>query len=213
MISLESPAKILYFIFGRKHTVMTQAKEPILKPGRVYRTRQLAAWSANTARLAKRLVAAGELLPLAHGLFVHPTKSRFGPVPPADAELMRAFLDGEPYVFTGPERWNALGLGTTALHAIPLVYNTKRSGNFKLGQRPFQLRRVAFPKKPPLEWFIVDLFEHTAQAGTQPNALIGALSLGLKKGRFDHARLKEMVESYGSKKTQAWIHPCLEAAA
>jgi hypothetical protein len=192
---------------------MTQAKEPILEAGRVYRTRQLGAWSANAARLAKRLVAKGELLPLAHGLFVHPTKSRFGPVPPDDVELMRAFLDGEPYVFTGPDRWNALGLGTTAMHAMPLVYNTKRSGNFKLGQRPFQLRRVAFPKNPPAEWFVVDLFEHTDQAGTQPEALVKALSSGLKEGRFDLIRLKEMVEAYVSKKTQAWIRPCLKAAA
>ena len=46
---------------------------------------------------------------------------------------MRAFLDGGRFVFTGPERWNALGLGTTALFATPLVYNTRRSGTFELG--------------------------------------------------------------------------------
>ena len=192
---------------------MTQAKEPKLKPGSVYRTRQLGAWSANAARLARRLVATGELLPLAHGLFVHPTQSRFGPVPPDDSELMRAFLDGEPFVFTGPDRWNALGLGTTALHAVPLVYNTKRSGRFELGKRPFQLRRVAFPKDPPAEWFVVDLFEHADQAATQPEDLVRALALSLKQRRFDVKKLEEMVETYGSKKTQAWIRPCLEAAA
>lgn len=142
-----------------------------------------------------------------------PAKSRFGPVPPNDAELMRAFLDGEPFVFTGPDRWNALGLGTTALHAIPLVYNTKRSGKFKLGQRYFQMRRVAFPRNPPAEWFIVDLFEHAAQTGTQPETLVKALSLGLKQRRFDLRKLKEMTETYGTKKTQAWIRPCLEAVA
>lgn len=192
---------------------MTQATELKLRPGRVYRTRQLAAWSANATRLAKRLVEAGELLPLAHGLFVHPAKSRFGPVPPEDSELMRAFLDGEPFVFTGPDRWNALGLGTTALHAKTLVYNTKRSGSFKLGQRPFQLRRVAFPKAAPPEWFVVDLFEHSDQAGAQPEALAKALASSLKQKRFDPLKLKKMAEAYGSKKTQAWILPCLEEAA
>lgn len=95
-----------------------------LEPGRVYRTRDLATWSANAPRLAKRLVDQGELVPLAHGLFAHPKQSRFGPVPPLDEEIMRAFLDGGPFVFTGPERWNALGLGTTAVFTVPLVYNT-----------------------------------------------------------------------------------------
>jgi hypothetical protein len=55
---------------------------------------------------------------------------------------MRAFLDGGPFVFTSPERWNALGLGSTAVFAAPLVYNTKRSGAFELGGRRFVLRRV-----------------------------------------------------------------------
>jgi hypothetical protein len=191
---------------------MTQANQLKLKPGRVYRTRQLAAWSANATRLAKRLVGSGELLPLAHGLFVHPAVSRFGPVPPDDAELMRAFLDGDPYVFTGPDQWNALGLGTTVLHAMTLVYNTKRSGTFRLGKRLFQLRRVAFPKNPPLEWFIVDLFEHADQAGSQPKALAQALAASLKTKRFNAQKLKEMSETYGSKKTLAWIRPCLEEA-
>jgi len=212
-VGLEIQPLKMYVIFRRKHTVMTQAKDLKLVPGRVYRTRQLSAWGANTARLAKRLVAGGELLPLAHGLFVHPAKSRFGPVPPADSELMRVFLDGEPFVFTGPDRWNALGLGTSALQAMTLVYNTKRSGSFKLGQRPFQLRRVAFPKDPPAEWFVVDLFEHADQAATQPEALVGALSKSLQQGRFDRKKLKEMVETYGTKRTQAWILPCLETAA
>lgn len=189
---------------------MTQAAEPHLKPGRVYRTSQLAAWSANAPRLAKRLVREGELLPLAHGLYAHPAKSRFGPVPPDDNEMMRAFLDDEPFVFTGPDRWNALGLGTTALHAMPMVYNTKRSGVFKLGQRPFLLRRVAFPKHPSPEWYVVDLFEHADQAAAQPEALGRGLRAGLKQRRFDRNKLKEMAEAYGSKKTVAQILACLE---
>jgi hypothetical protein len=189
---------------------MTQAAAPQLEFGRVYRTGQFAAWSANAARLAKRLVREGELLPLAHGLFVHQEKSRFGLVPPTDAELMRAFLDNEPYVFTGPDRWNALGLGTTALHAMPLIYNTKRSGVFKFGRRSFRLRRVAFPKNPTPEWYVVDLFEHAGEAASQPEALARALSLSLKRQSFDRKKLQEMAEAYGSKKTRAWILGCLK---
>ena len=180
---------------------MTKAVKPDLKPGRVYRTSQLAAWSANAPRLAKRLVRDGELLPFAHGLYVHPAKSRFGPVPADDHELMRAFLNGEPFVLTGPYQWNALGLGTTALHAMPMVYNTQRSGVFKLGQRTFNLRRVAFPREPTPEWYVIDLFEHADQAGTQPEALEKALGARLGQGQFDRVRLQEMAKAFGSKKT------------
>ena len=114
---------------------MPATTHPPLRPGRAYRTKDLSAWGANSPRLAKRLVREGRLVELAHGLFAHPRKGRFGVVPPSDEEVMRAFLDGGRFVFTGPDRWNALGLGTTALFATPLVYNTKRSGTFKLGGR------------------------------------------------------------------------------
>src|SRR5690606_22111174 len=103
---------------------------------------------------------AGELQPLAHGLFLHPKRGRFGTVPPTNEELMRAFLDGAPLVLTGPAAWNTLGLGTSATFAAQLVYNTKRSGEFLLGGRRFLLRRVAFHKVPSAEWFAVNLFQH-----------------------------------------------------
>lgn len=82
-------------------------------------------------------------------LFAHPSRSRFGSVPPRDEELVRAFLDGAPLVFTGAERWNALGLGTTAVSAERLVYNTKRSGRLmgqaRTGDRVRELLNAAEP--------------------------------------------------------------------
>lgn len=191
---------------------MTMPAHPELEPGRVYRTRDLAAWSANAPRLAKRLVRDGALLPLAHGLFVHPRRGRFGVVPPSDEELLRAFLCGAPFVLTGPDRWNALGLGTTAVFAAPLVYNTKRSGTFELGGRRFVLRRVAFPESPPPEWFVVDLFEHAEQAGASRADLAAALGRALARGAFDRERLREMAERYGTRATRALVESALEAA-
>ncbi len=189
------------------------AAAPSLEPGRVYRTRELATWSANAPRLARRLVDEGALVPLAHGLFAHPRPSRFGPVPPRDEEIMRAFLDGGPFVFTGPERWNALCLGTTAVFAVPLVYNTKRSGTFTFGNRRFVLRRVAFPESPPAEWFVVDLFEHADQAAASPTDLAQALEHALAQGRFDRDRLLELARRYGSRATQSQIAGALAASA
>lgn len=183
--------------------------QPQLDAGRVYRTRELSAWSANAPRLARRLVLQGVLVPLAQGLFAHLKQGRFGTVPPADDELMRAFLDGAPFVFTGPERWNALGLGSTAVFAARLVYNTKRSGSFELGGRRFVLRRVAFPENPPPEWFVIDLLEHADQAGASRAELTAALGGALMRSAFDRDRLEEMAKRYGTKATHALVRQAL----
>ena len=104
-------------------------------------------WTKNAPRFAKRLERSGVLQRLGHGLFVHPRVGRFGLVPPSDQELLRRFLDDTPFVVTGPEKWNALRLGTTAVFAATRVYNTKRTGTFKLGGRVFDpSHRIAFPR-------------------------------------------------------------------
>ena len=192
---------------------MTAAAHPTFEPGRVYRTRELGRWSANAPRLAQRLVRDGQLVQLAHGLFAAPKRSRFGAVPPTDEALLRAFLGGEPFVFTGPERWNALGLGTTAVFATPLVYNTKRSGRFTFGGRQFLLRRVAFPETPSPEWYVVDLFENAEQAAASREELQGALAAALRAGKFHRHQLASMATRYGSRRTQALVKAALGASA
>lgn len=191
---------------------MAVASQPQLRPGRAYRTKDLAAWSANAPRLAKRLVREGQLVPLAHGLYVHPRRGRFGDVPPADEEVMRAFLDGGRFVFTGPERWNALGLGSTAMFVAPLVYNTKRSGTFELGGRRYVLRRVAFPDRPTAEWFVVDLFENAKSAGADPRELARALRRAVDTSSFDARRLRDLAQRYGTRRTRALVQCALEGS-
>ena len=77
---------------------------------------------ANPTRLANRLVRDAVLRPLAPGLYVHPKAGRFGPVPPMTEELLRGFLQDGAFVVTGPEKWNALGLGTAAVLPVTLVW-------------------------------------------------------------------------------------------
>jgi len=110
------------------------------------------------------------------------------------------------FVFTGPERWNALGLGTTALFAAPLVYNTKRSGTFDLGGRRYVLRRVAFPRRPVPEWFVVDLFENADRVGASREELAKALTRTVARGAFNRKRLSEMAQRYGTRRTQALVY-------
>lgn len=172
---------------------------PSLIPGRAYRTADFRRYGKNPARLAQRLVATGTLQQVARGLYVRPLPSKWGPVPTTEHELMRAFLDGSPFVITGPPIWNALGLGSTALFATTLVYNHKRTGEIVLDGRRFLLRRVAFPRHPTAEYFVVDLLLHHDMAGVDLATLEVGLTSALHAGRFQPLVLRATAAQYGTR--------------
>jgi len=188
---------------------MSTAAQPQLEPGRAYRTRDLRRWSANPTRLARRLVDEGKLREAAHGLYYAPIPTKFGPAPAAGEELLRAFLGDEPFLITGPPHWNALGLGSTAMFAVTLVYNTRRTGEVVLAGRRFLLRRVYFPEDPSPEWFVIDLLQHHDMAGVALSELREGLVATLRLGRWDRARLRETAETYGTKATLALVEDAL----
>jgi len=188
------------------------AARPDIEPGRAYRTRELRRWGANPTRLARRLVREGRLREAAHGLFYAPINSRFGPAPARDDEFLRAFLGDSRFVITGPPRWNALGLGSTAMFAATLAYNTRRTGDFTFDGRRFLLRRVLFPDNPPPEWFVVDLLQHHDMAGASLDELEDRLTTTLREGRWDADRLREMADEYGTKATLALVEHCIAEA-
>lgn len=191
---------------------MSQTAQPNLEPGRAYRTRDLRRWGANPTRLARRLVSEGKLREAGHGLYYAPIESRFGSAPAREEEILRAFFAGSPFVVTGPPRWNALGLGSTAMFAATLVYNTRRTGEFTFDGRRFLLRRVLFPESPPPEWFVVDLLQHHEMAGASLAELEERLVASLREGRWNRDRLREMADAYGTKATLAIVERCLDAA-
>ncbi|MEI9899953.1 MAG: hypothetical protein WDN31_07155 [Hyphomicrobium sp.] len=51
------------------------------------------------------------------------------------------------FLLTAPNAYNSLGVGTTQLYDMTVVYNHKRHGAFTLGSRRFDFRvKPAFPK-------------------------------------------------------------------
>ena len=191
---------------------MPAARNPVLQPGRVYRTRELARWSANPSRLARRLVRDAVLRPLGPGLYVHPKVGRFGTVPPTTEELLRGFLKSGAFVVTGPEKWNALGLGTTVALPLTLVYNTKRSGEFELGNRRFRLRRVAFPAHPTAEWFAIDLLEHAEMAGASRANLEASLVRSVASHKLGRKALLGAASRYGTRATKKLVERAIARA-
>lgn len=186
---------------------------PAMVPGRVYRTRELRAFSANPSRWAKRLVEQGVLRQPHHGLFYLPVQSRFGPVGVTDEELLRAFLGTDDFLITGPYVWNALGLGTTQLFAVTLVYNGERTGEVELGGRRFWFRRVRFPKDPPAEWYVVDLLQNERWMAEDTSRLDEHLVRALRVGRLDRDRLREMASEYARPAVRERLMRALAASA
>lgn len=183
-----------------------------LTPGRVYRTRELRAFTANPTRWAKRLVEQGVLRQPHHGLYYAPVPTNFGLLGPTTAELLRAFLDGDDFLITGPYFWNALGLGTTQMFAVSLVYNRKHTGIMTVGGHRIWFRRVRFPSPPPLEWFVVDLLHNERHMGEDTSHLDELLVRALRKGRFDAERLHAMATEYAHPAARARIFAAIDAA-
>lgn len=175
---------------------VNMSTQPPMVPGRVYRTRELREFSANPSRWAKRLVEQGVLRQPHHGLFYLPRVGRFGPAPPSDEELLRAFLGTDAFLITGPYVWNALGLGTTQLFAVTLVYNGERTGEVELDGRRYWFRRVRFPKDPPPEWYVVDLLQNERWMAEDTSRLDEHLLRALRVGRLDRDRLRAMASEY-----------------
>lgn len=200
--SLAVAALVVYdFYAENSYTREAMMATPRLQRGRVYRTEDLSRFDKNPTRLASKLVRAGKLRRLRKGLYHAPRQSAFGEVPPSEGELLRAYFRGRPYLRTGPSVWNALGLGTTAVETVPLVYNTTHTGEVEVGGRRFELRRVRFPQEPDPEYFVVDLLENPRRAGVELERVRRALTVALGAGRFDSEQLLDRASEYGTRAT------------
>jgi hypothetical protein len=116
-----------------------------LRRGKVYRRADLQQWSKSVDRHLQELVKEGTLEKLSGGLYYVPEHSTFGNVPAEENDLVEGFLKDNHFLITSPNDYNALGVGTTQLYNTRRVYNHKRHGEFKLGNRSFQLVSVSTP--------------------------------------------------------------------
>lgn len=181
---------------------------PGFGPGRVFRTRDLVPWTSHPSRLLARLIADGTCKRSCRGLYGVKIPSKlFGLLPP---DVLRVWLDESPYLQTGPHIWNALGLGSTQLFAVGLIYNRKRSGRFNLRGRPLLLRRRRFPIEPCVEWYVVDLLENLGSVCLEDALAEWNLACQLKKGIYDASILVQMAREYGSKSTRALVRRAVD---
>lgn len=181
-----------------------------LQAGRVYRREDLARLSSAVDRHLRELVASGKLKKLAQGLYHAPKQSSFGPLPPADEQVVGGFLRDKDFLVFSPSAYNAVGLGTTQLYNRTLVYNHKRHGVFRLGNRQFDFRmKPRFPKKLTPEFLYVDLLNNLEELAEDRDAVLRQARSKLLS--FDSARLQRAADSFGSVATRKCLREWLDA--
>jgi hypothetical protein len=182
-----------------KGAVVQLASE--LRAGRVYRREDLARLSSAVDRHLRQLVSCGRLKKLSPGVYYAPRSSSLGPLPPDDVDAVASFLREKEFLIFSPSAYNALGLGTTQLYNRTLVYNHKRHGLFKLGNRQFDFRvKPRFPKRLTPEFLFVDLLNNLGDLAEDRDDVFSRASR--KLGSFDPTRLQRAAELYGSVATR-----------
>lgn len=183
-----------------------------LKPGEVYRRTDLANWSKSVDRHLEELVYAGILQKLSQGLYYFPKESAFGKTPPDENVLVESFLKDHRFLLTSPNAYNSLGVGTTQLYNVRTVYNHKRHGEFKLGNKTFQFRiKPHFPKKVTTEFLLVDLVNNLHTLAEDNNQVMKKVTEKVEV--MDKKKLKRSVAEYGSVKTKKLFSPLLQPHA
>lgn len=173
----------------------------VLEAGRVYRREDLSRLSTAVDRHLRELVAAGKLKKLAQGLYHVPKQSSLGALPPADEQVVGVFLKDKDFLVFSPSAYNALSLGTTQLYNRTLVYNHKRHGVFKLGNRQFDFRvKPRFPKKLTPEFLYVDLLNNLDELAEDRDAVLRQARSKLSV--FDSADLQRAIDRFGSLATR-----------
>ena len=179
-----------------------------LQVGRVYRRMDLAHLSKSVDRHLNLLLSIGKLKKLTQGLYYAPIQSKLGPLPPTDEQVVKGFLRDNEFLVFSPSSYNTVGLGTTQLYNSTLVYNHKRHGVFKLGNRQFHFRvKPRFPKKLTPEFLYVDLLNNLDQLTEDRDSVLSQARTKLLS--FNQSLLQKALDSYGNmatrKRVRKWI--------
>ncbi len=198
------------FVIHKKLISMSRLEEikNYLREGKVYRRQELAKWSKSVDRDIDALLKNGALKKLSQGLYYHPKQSAFGATPPEEHDIVQGFLKDNRFLITSPNSYNGLGVGTTQLHNIKIVYNHKRHGEITLGNRSFLFQlKHHFPKIVTPEFLLVDLVNNIDRLAEDNQSI---LDNALRKAQqFNVPKLKYAVKNYGTIKTQRLFMPVL----
>jgi hypothetical protein len=172
-----------------------------LKPGKVYRRSDLTKWSKSVDRHLEELLKDKTLQKLSQGLYYFPKETTFGKVPPEEDVLVRSFLKDDRFLLTSANAYNSLGVGTTQLYNQRVVYNHKRHGEFKLGNKNFLFRvKPHFPKKVTPEFLLIDLVNNLDTLAEDQKEVLK--NVRNKVCMMEVKKMKKSLMDYGNAKTK-----------
>jgi len=162
-----------------------------LHKGQVYRRADLAVWSKSVDRHIAQLLKEGTLKKLAQGLYSCPKETSFGEAPPEDELLVQSFLKDDRFLITSPNVFNSLGVGATQLYNKKIVYNHKRHGKFKLGNRVFEFKmKHHFPPKLTIEFLLIELVNNLDKIAEERDSILQNI-----KEKISHLGLEQLQQS------------------
>jgi hypothetical protein len=167
-----------------------------LVPGKVYRRGDLTRWTASVDRDIRKLLDTGELTKLSGGVYMRPKTTSFGRAPASDRDLVEAFLKDKRFLLLTPNAYNALGVGATQLYNETVVYNRKRHGRFKLGNRVYDFRmKPEFPAVATKEFLLVDLVNNLKRLAEDETQVLERTRVVARE--LDQNALRQSAEDYG----------------
>lgn len=187
------------------HTTSHQKLASHLRAGQVYRRNDLLHLSGAVDRDLNLLTESGDLEKVAPGIYYKPAKSQFGMLPPGNKELVKSFLKDDDFLMHSWNHYNSLGVGLTQLYNQPVVYNRKRHGLFKLGNKTFDFRRPlrGFPKKITPEFLLVDLVNNLKELPEDSDLVKTNIKKNLN--RFDLKKVASYAKKYGKVGTKRFF--------
>lgn len=193
-----------YIVYLHRNKVVMKKVEELkkqLERGKVYRRSDLSKWSKSVDRHLDVLLKEETLQKLSQGLYYFPVETTFGKMPLEEEVLVRSFLKDDRFLLTSPNAYNSLGVGTTQLYNQRIVYNHKRHGEFKLGNKKFSFRvKPHFPKKLTPEFLLVDLVNNLETLAEDHKEVLKNLSTKVRM--MDAKKMKLAVAEYGNVKAK-----------
>jgi hypothetical protein len=108
---------------------------------------------------------------LGKGLYVKPEKLGALELSPNSHAVISKFLGTNRFLMRNMSDFNSFGLGLTQMFKDTFVYNLKRTGKIKLGNREYYFVNRKFPRDHHDEFLLVDLFNNMDAVGENKEKL------------------------------------------
>lgn len=107
-----------------------------------------------------------------------------------------------------PNAYNALGVGATQLYNETVVYNRKRRGHFKLGNRVYEFRmKPEFPAVTTKEFLLVDLVNNLKRLAENEGQIL--VRVRAEARMLDQDSLRQAAEDYGGVRARKFFREVL----